>query len=464
MTMLAAPPVAAAPRWGTPRDPSRPSIGPAVARIAAALGLELFDWQRLVHDVAGEFGPDGFDRRTVVVVVGRQSGKTTGVALPRLAAALLIPRAVAVYTAQDRNLARQKWEEHVELLMATPFRRAVAKVVRRNGSEALIMRNRARYQIVTPSKRGGRGLTGVRLAVIDEGMTHPDMTVVASVQPTMATVPMAQLLILSNAGDDSSGMLAHYRDLGRAGGVDVAYFEWAPAADDPDPAASSTWFQAIPSLGLPGGVTVPAVADAQRTLDARTFAQEWLNVWQTGAGAPLIDPEIFDALADVDAELDGYSVVAYDVAPDRSRASVAAATRDPATGKIITTVIEARPGTAWLVDAVAALEPDRVLADTVAGDLAAAQLLEHGITVDLVGSLDVARACATFVDVIAAGAVAHHAQRALVDAIAGAVTRPFGDAWAWSRRLSTVDVTPLVAATLAVWGTFDLAGTNPAVH
>lgn len=461
---VTAPARVAAPRWGTPRNPARQSIGPVVARVAGALGLHLFDWQRLVHDVAGEYGPDGFDRRTVVVVVGRQSGKTTGIALPRLAAVLLQPRAIAVYTAQDRNLARQKWEEHVELLMGTPFRRAVAKVVRRNGSEALIMRSGARYQIVTPSKRGGRGLTGVRLAVIDEGMTHQDMTTVASVQPTMATVAMAQLLILSNAGDDSSGMLHHYRELGRAGGGDVAYFEWAPMSDDPDPAAPSTWREAIPSLGLAGGVTVPAVADAQRTLDARTFAQEWLNVWQSGAGAPLIDPEAFDALADVDAELDGRPVVAYDVAPDRSHASVAAATRDPATGRILVTIVAAKPGTKWVVDLVDGLNPDRVLADTVAGDLTAAQLLERGIVVDLVGSLDVARACATFVDVIAAGVVAHHAQPALVDAIAGAVTRPFGDAWAWSRRLSTVDVTPLVAATLAVWGTFDLAGTNPAVH
>jgi len=451
-------------RWATPRNPSRPTIGPGVARVARLLGMDLFDWQRHVHDVAGEYGPDGFDRRTLVVVVGRQSGKTTGIALPRLARALLEPRAVAVYTAQDRNLARQKWEEHVELLMATDFRRLVAKVVLRNGSEALITKMRSRYQIVTPSKRGGRGLTGVRLAVIDEGMTHHDMTTVASVQPTMATVRMAQLIILSNAGDDASMMLAHFRDLGRAGGGEVAYFEWSPLSDDPDPANPTTWRQAIPSLGLPGGVTVPAVADAQRTLDARTFAQEWLNVWQTGAGAPLIDPETFDALADVDAELSGWPVVAYDVAPDRSHASVAAATRDPSTGRITVTIVAARPGTAWVVDTVAALNPDRVVADTVAGDLAAAQLLDHGITVDLVGSLDVARACATFVDVIGAGVVVHHAQPALTDAIAGAVTRPFGDAWAWSRRLSTVDVTPLIAATLAVWGTFDLAGTNPAVH
>jgi hypothetical protein len=435
-----------------------------VGAIAHYLGYDLMPWQRLVHDVAGEYDPTvGFIRRTCVVVVGRQNGKTSGIALPRLAYALLTPRAISVYTAQDRNLARMKWEEHVEELMATPFKRAVAKVVRRNGSECLVMKNGARYMIVTPSKRGGRGLTRVALAVIDEGMTHPDMAVVASIQPTMATVPYAQLLVMSNAGDDGSMMLAHYRDLGRAGAGGVAYFEWSPQTDDPDPSWPSVWFDAIPSLGRPHGVTLPAVREAQQTLDARTFAQEWLNVWQTGAGAPLIDPATFDALARVELELDGRPVVAYDVSPDRTRAAVAAATRDYS-GRVLVTVVDARPGTAWVVDCIRALDPDRVLADTVAGDLAAAQLGEYGIPVELVGGLDVARACATFVDVIAAGALTHHAQPALVDAIAGAVTRPFGDAWAWSRRLSSVDVTPLVAATLATWGTFDLAGLHPAVH
>ena len=40
----------------------------------------------------------------------------------------------------------------------------------------------------------------------------------------------------------------------------------------------------------------------------------------------------------------------------------------------------------------------------------------------------------------------------LRQAVKGATKRPLGDAWAWSRRKSTVDISPLVAATLALWG------------
>jgi hypothetical protein len=36
-------------------------------------------------------------------------------------------------------------------------------------------------------------------------------------------------------------------------------------------------------------------------------------------------------------------------------------------------------------------------------------------------------------------------------AIQGAVKRQVGESWAWSRRSSAVDISPLVAATLALW-------------
>jgi hypothetical protein len=37
-------------------------------------------------------------------------------------------------------------------------------------------------------------------------------------------------------------------------------------------------------------------------------------------------------------------------------------------------------------------------------------------------------------------------------AVAGAATRPLGDAWAWARKGLSTDITPLVAVSLARWG------------
>jgi hypothetical protein len=41
---------------------------------------------------------------------------------------------------------------------------------------------------------------------------------------------------------------------------------------------------------------------------------------------------------------------------------------------------------------------------------------------------------------------------ALDAAVAGAAKRPLGDSWAWARQGLSVDISPLVAVSLARWG------------
>jgi len=74
-----------------------------------------------------------------------------------------------------------------------------------------------------------------------------------------------------------------------------------------------------------------------------------------------------------------------------------------------------------------------------------------GITVEKVGSQDYAAACGTFFDVVDEARCRHLGQDALAIAVKNAATRPLGDSWAWSRKNSAADISPLVAATLAVW-------------
>ena len=54
MTALA---VDCPPLFATPRDPSRATLGGAVASVATQLGTPLMPWQRLVADVAMELDP-----------------------------------------------------------------------------------------------------------------------------------------------------------------------------------------------------------------------------------------------------------------------------------------------------------------------------------------------------------------------------------------------------------------------
>ena len=61
-----------------------------------------------------------------------------------------------------------------------------------------------------------------------------------------------------------------------------------------------------------------------------------------------------------------------------------------------------------------------------------------------------AQACSRLVDTINEGNLRHIGQAELSGAIRAAATRPLGDAWAWSRKHSSANISPLVSVTLAL--------------
>jgi hypothetical protein len=69
-----------------------------------------------------------------------------------------------------------------------------------------------------------------------------------------------------------------------------------------------------------------------------------------------------------------------------------------------------------------------------------------------VGAKEHAQACGLFFDLAEQSALRHLGTAELTNAIAGATTRSLGDAEAWARKSSLVDISPLVAITLATWG------------
>jgi hypothetical protein len=85
---------------------------------------------------------------------------------------------------------------------------------------------------------------------------------------------------------------------------------------------------------------------------------------------------------------------------------------------------------------------------------------EAGIELTKPKARDAAAACGALYDAVVrppdapsdwAPTLRHIPHPALSAALAGAGKRPLGDAWAWDRRGTSVDISPLVAATLARW-------------
>ena len=438
------------------------------------IGWRFFPWQQYVSEVGGEYDP--LTKlpcyRTVGVGVARQNGKTTLVC-SRIARQLIPPRQTVAYTAQDRGLARTKWDEHVELLMSTPFADRVARVDRTNHREMLVMDNGSRYMPVTPSsKKAGRSLS-IDLAVVDEAHAHETMAVISAIQPAMAAKPHAQIWLLSNAGDSRSGLWRHYTDIGRLE-VDnpastMAWFEYAPEDDHADQFDHAAWGQANPSLNLPGGVLESALSDGALTMDRDTFFREHLNIWMDSAALAGIDSITWAGCRN-DELLPGSKVAfGLDFTPERDRGALIACgevTLD--NGELVTPieVIEASTDLEHLIARAAevANQWDGLITidrgSPAASAIPTLERLTHyddmskreGLhRVRLIPLSELVRACGDFFDAAVHARISHRGDYRLTDAVTSATKRRVGESWAWQRR-GNADISPLVAATLARWG------------
>ncbi len=447
------------PRFSTPRTPSRKTDGAIVARIAAALHTNLMPWQRRVADVALERREDGqLAYREVIVHVPRQQGKSRLLLTLMLARALSQPQQKVRYTAQSGLMARTKLvDDWLPELQSSPLASTfTTRLV--NGSEALRFENGSRIELVSTSRKSAHGLV-VDLALVDEAFALTDNRMEQSLKPAMVTRPSPQLWVVSTAGTPvDSPFLWSKVEAGRqlaAAGLDsgVAYFEWS-ASEDAEIGDPAVWAACMPALGR----TVPleAIESDFASMQPGEFARAYLNQWRAPSSEPVIDAEEWRALADPETPSPRPEVLAIDVSPDRSSACIAGAARTSG-GRIHVGVLEHGSGVHWVPDRAAELFRDnsisQVVVDSIGPAAALTQSLEeaHVRRITLTTARQMAEACGMLFDAVKGRTIAHRGTPELTAAVDGARKRQLGDAWAWSRRGSSNDITPLVSVTLAHW-------------
>jgi hypothetical protein len=438
------------------------------------LGHAPLAWQQSVLDVALELLPDGRPAfREVRVTVPRQQGKTAGLLLP-----VIVHRALGgvdprpqriLYTAQDRNHAREKWSEQVELLDRSPLRRLYS-VRRSNGSEAVRWRTGSVHGITATGETSGHGFT-LDLGVIDEAFAQTDDRLVQSFRPAMVTRREAQMWIVSTAGTEESTFLRERVEDGRARveadeRTGVAYFEWsAPddaAVDDP-----ATWRAAMPALGIL--IDEETIRSDLAAMDEGEFARAYLNRWRPG-GTPVFSLADWIRCLDPGSAISGPPAFGIDVSPDRSHASIAVAGGRPDL-RVHVELVERRSGTDWiparLAELVARHRPTAVALDpsSPAGSLVT-DLTRSAIVPPLllVTGRQYGQACGAMYDDVQSGRLVHRGQPALDEAVIAARRRAAGDAWAWARPSGGVDPSPLIAATLARWGYANGPRLDPSIY
>jgi hypothetical protein len=445
----------------TPRILSVPrqvsSAGAEAVELAAQVGLTLDPWQQLVLEQGLGERPDGrWSAFEVAVIVSRQNGKGAILEARELAGLFLFGEQLILHSAHEFKTAQEAFRRILALVEGADWlRRRVRRVRTSHGEEGIELVTGQRLRFIARSTGSGRGFSG-DCVILDEAF-HLDDEAVAALLPTMSARPNPQLWYTSSAGMRTSTQLARVRRRGHAGGEPgLAFFEWSIAADD-DPSDPVAWARANPGLGI--RINPEFVAREQAAMDPATFARERLGVGEypgDGSDWQVIPADTWNDLADTSSQVEGVMSFAADVTPDRSAGAIAVAGHRP-DGHLHVEVIDARPGTGWMVDRIVGMverwAPCATVVDAAgpAGSLIA-PLTAAGIEVITPSSREAAQACGQFYDAVTDTASLRHLDQAPLNvALAGAQQRPLGEAWAWTRK-GGVDISPLVAVTLAAWG------------
>lgn len=431
-------------------------------------------WQRYVADVALEVDPDTgrLVYREVVLTVPRQSGKTT------LLLALMVQRALGfgtkqriLYTAQTRGAARQKWEEeHVEVLKRSIWKNDF-RVKLQLGHEAIKWKNGSRHGVIPSTSTAGHGET-LDLGVIDEAFAQVDNRLEQAFKPAMITRPMPQQWVVSTAGTEKSVFLKAKVDAGRKRceaevNRGVAYFEWS-APEDADPEDEEVWWGCMPALGRT--ISIEAIRDDKESMDLADFRRAYLNQWPDATQDKwrVVPEKMWQDCFDGDSVLTGRVAFGIDSTPEGSHSAIAAWGKNQV-GLGQGEVIEHSVGRGWLVDRALQLavkwDPKCFVVDakgpagTIINDLKAGLLklykdgsLEREIPVVTPNIGETCQGCGWLYDAIRYSRMVHLGDKAMAYALAGADKRVIGDSWAWSRRTTDEDISPLYAMTFAAMG------------
>jgi hypothetical protein len=279
------------------------------------MGIGLMAWQKVAARYMTATNGKRWRYRDVCIVVARQNGKTH-LMLPRIEMGLRAGQTI-LHTAQDRQIPRKTFVRDV--IPGVLAAGLDVHIRRANGQEEVETSNGGRYRIVAPNA-SSRG-ESADLVIIDEVREQRDEELTDAILPTITARRDAQILYLSNAGDDGSEILNALRRRGTDGDRSLAYLEWSAHPDRPIDDREG-WAEANPALGHT--ISMSQLEHFYRSRPAPSFETEHLCRWVSTLLPRLVSEEDWTAAAgDVGEPVRPVAAMAAD--PQGRRASVALA-------------------------------------------------------------------------------------------------------------------------------------------
>lgn len=485
-------------RWDGTEDAEalafRSPAGQEAIELAESAGLYLDDTQRLaMHHALVEDHEGRWESFEVVLNIPRQNGKGGWLEARQLAGVLLFGDMLVIHTAHEFKTAQESFARLDQLFAGSyDISRRIRRVSRANGDEGFHFFNGARIRFLARSGGSGRGFSG-DLVLMDECMKLRAAPM-GALLPVMSARRNPQLVYAGSAGlGEDSEQLAYLRiralDEKRDPDLSLTYLEHSvdphvkecprdqqtgtvTCTDHDDRDDERSWARANPTLGR--RIRPVAIAREIVTLRADLF-----NIERLGDGVyPSVTAETWlilaeaawRQLADTESAIVGKVAFAADINPEQSAGSIAVGGRR-GDGRVHTEVVEHRQGTAWMVpwllERVDKWKPCALIIDAAgpAGSLiaplnkawdeaavkAGIERPAHQQVVKPTGR-EVAQAYGQWRQSVAEDGLRYMPHPALDAAVAGAKERDLGEAKALARTASSVDISPLVATTLAAWG------------
>lgn len=430
------------------------------------IGVELDPWQLLVLRESLKRKGKQWAAFSVGLCAPRQNGKNGILEVRELIGPAILDERLLIHSAHLADTSFEGFQRLDDLIDQNAFlKKKVKHVWRATGREVIEFRNGNRIRFRTRTGRGGRGFSGSPV-VFDEAMDVPE-TSLASILPVISAQPDPQVWYTGSAVDQETmqdgNVFARVRRRALEGDDPrLAYFEWSVDATKPDELEETiardpkSWALANPALGI--RISPEYIEAEHRELDPRSFAVERLGVgdWPSGDGEDgPIDIRKWDALVAETSEIVGPVALAFDISPARTTSAIAAAGRN-GEETLHVEITDHEQGTGWLKGRLQELTENHEVVELLCDGRGPAAALIHeldelGIVVTEVSSTDMGRACGHLVDLVNEGEMCHLGSTEIRAAIRGAQSRDLGDAWAWARKRSSIDITPLVAGTLALW-------------
>lgn len=411
---------------------------------------------------------------TVGLLIPRRATKTTSVWNVLLGRCETIPGYKVVTTAQDGIRARNRFRE-IQRILDSPtvdfegtrnINNRRGRLRWANGDESIEFDNGSRLWVVPPEPAAFRGEAADAMFFDEAGELSPAKSeaIVAGALPLMDTRPRGQVIIAGTPGLVRAGLLWDTIERGRrkekrVGIVDYSILDEESSVLIDDAGNQSLNVKVLKRVhpGISTLTTLDRIKDRYDGMPLAQFEREYLCRFAFDSSVGAINLSKWDACnggTELPERPDRLTL-AYDVAPDASSAALVAAWRDTA-GIAHLELLAYRPRTEWLPQ-LAAQAARKYRApigyDVIGANQDVADRL-HRMRVRLspLSLKHMQGAAARIVSEIEAKTLRHYTQPDLSRAVEGASWRSVGDGGRlFARKASTTDVSPLVAASEALW-------------